>query len=130
MVVMVQREVGERMIARPGDMGLLSVACQIYADITRVTRVLPGAFSPPPKVESLVVRLDYAPKTTHPERVIALAKFGFASKRQQLQKNLARAHVAASEDTKKALEFLGRSLGARAQELSVEDWIQLASLLM
>ena len=51
LVVMLQKEVGDRMMAKPGDMGLLSVATQLYADVQRVCIVKPGAFVPPPKVD-------------------------------------------------------------------------------
>ena len=57
-VVMVQKEVGEKMLAKPGDMSLLSVAVQMYTNPTRVCTVKPGSFNPSPKVDSVVLRLD------------------------------------------------------------------------
>src|SRR4051812_31963819 len=58
MVVMVQREVAERMVARPPDMSLLSVAVQFYGKPKIMFRVPPGAFHPAPKIESAVVRIE------------------------------------------------------------------------
>lgn len=61
MVLMFQREVGERLVAEPGgkDYGILSVLCQLWYDIRVVALVKPGAFNPPPKVDSIV--LDFQP---------------------------------------------------------------------
>ena len=58
LVVMVQQEVGENMVAQPGNMGILSVATQFYAKAKMVCSVPPRAFRPAPKVTSAVVRLD------------------------------------------------------------------------
>jgi len=126
-IVMVQREVGERMMAKPGDMSLLSVAVQLYAEISRICLVKPGAFVPPPKVDSVVLRLvprSYA-DAPHREDIIALAKIGFANRRKQLHRNLADAKVASSEKVRLSLEKIGLSAQARAQELSLEHWMAL-----
>ncbi|SHI42955.1 dimethyladenosine transferase [Malonomonas rubra DSM 5091] len=58
MVLMFQREVGERLVASPGgkDYGILSVLCQLWYDISVVSLVKPGAFNPPPKVDSIVLK--------------------------------------------------------------------------
>ena len=58
LVVMVQLEVAEVIVANPGKMSLLSVATQVYGDTSLVMKVAPGAFSPPPNVQSAVVRID------------------------------------------------------------------------
>lgn len=64
LVLMFQKEVGERLCAPPGgkDYGILSVFCQLWFDVRKVTNVPPGAFSPPPKVDSIVVQLDPLPQ--------------------------------------------------------------------
>ncbi|MBI4435329.1 ribosomal RNA small subunit methyltransferase A [Candidatus Uhrbacteria bacterium] len=130
MVVMVQREVANRIVATPPDMSLLSVMCQLYAECRRVTNVPAGAFRPIPKVDSAVVRLDLLDPLRwgiDPEKVIALAKRGFASRRKQLHGNLK--SLAGSQRVKHALESLGLSPSARAQELSVENWVKLTHML-
>jgi len=129
LVVMVQKEVGDRMLAKVGDMGLLSIATQVYTNGRRVITVPPGAFVPPPKVDSVVVRLDWHPKTAHPEEVIAFAKIGFHARRKQLHRNLADAGVAESEDVKTWLRARLLSETARAQELGVDEWIALFEAL-
>ena len=61
--VMLQREVAERLIARPGtkDYGVLTIFTALQADVTRLLTLPPGAFRPPPKVDSVVVRLSFRP---------------------------------------------------------------------
>ncbi|MCH8049128.1 ribosomal RNA small subunit methyltransferase A [Patescibacteria group bacterium] len=133
LVVMVQKEVADRMLAKPGKMSLLSVAVQLYATPKRLFNVKPGAFQPPPKVTSSVIELDLESglqrarlKGKKRERIIALAKQGFRSRRKQLHRNLAEAGVATSQEIKQALQSIGQKPTARAQELSVEDWIAFA----
>ena len=67
LVVMVQKEVGERMMAKPGDMSVLSVAIQLSCDVEPICVVGPEAFSPPPNVDSIVLRL-IPRRTTHEAR--------------------------------------------------------------
>lgn len=129
MIVMVQKEVGERIMAKPGNMSVLSVAVQMYAEISRVCGVGSGAFTPPPKVDSVV--LDLVPRPLAPgeynecEQVIALAKIGFAHRRKQLRSTLIQAGVGSSEQIDQAIASLSRPLTVRPQELSVHDWIAL-----
>ncbi|NBS41968.1 ribosomal RNA small subunit methyltransferase A [bacterium] len=128
MVLMVQREVADRIAAVPPDMSLLSVVCQLYADVSKVTNVPRGAFRPSPNVDSAVVRLDPKP-SEHAENVIRLAKVGFSSRRKQLHGNLAGPGVASSASAKAALVALGLPETARAENLSVHNWIELRRLL-
>ena len=134
LVVMVQKEVAERILAKPGEMSVLSVACQLYADVKRVCNVPPGAFRPVPKIHSAVVRMDVGlgarglKMEYDPELVIGLAKLGFRSRRKQLHGNLS----ARFDGTlvKQCLREMGLSEKARAQELSVEEWVGLAERLV
>jgi 16S rRNA (adenine1518-N6/adenine1519-N6)-dimethyltransferase len=129
LVVMLQKEVADRMAAKPPKMSVLSVACQLYADCERLFVVPPGAFRPPPKVDSAVVRLDPKPVSADAESVIALAKAAFASKRKQLQGNLAQAGVADAATVKQALKAIGYPENARAETISVRDWVRLFDIL-
>ncbi|MFH1142620.1 MAG: 16S rRNA (adenine(1518)-N(6)/adenine(1519)-N(6))-dimethyltransferase RsmA [Candidatus Uhrbacteria bacterium] len=129
LVVMVQREVADRITAQPGDMGLLSVVCQLHAKIQKICQVKPGSFSPPPKVQSTVLRFDLITPSKNRlrevelEAVIRLAKAGFSSRRKQLHRNLADQRIVSSEKTKQVLAKLKLSDTARAQELSIENWL-------
>jgi len=124
LVVMVQKEVGERMLAVPGKMSLFSVAVGLYAEAKKCCVVHPGAFTPQPKVDSMVLTLTpkaYA-DTPNREDVIALAKIGFANRRKQLHRNFADAGVAPSEATKRVLRNLGLRDDIRAQDVALEEW--------
>lgn len=145
LVIMVQKEVGERMTAMPGDMSVLSVATQLYCTVERLFIVKPGAFTPPPKVDSMVLRLtvnrDLPPiyggiegggeseGVSDHERVIHLAKLGFTHRRKQLRQTLAHAKVADLADIDRALEEIGHKNTVRPQELSTDNWRKMYTLL-
>ena len=133
LVLMVQREVADRITAKPGDMGLLSVACQLYAECKRLFAVPAGAFRPTPKVDSAVVSLRLrkhpALGEQNPEKIIKLAKAGFSSPRKQLQGNLSHAGFGTRESVQDALISVGLNPLIRAEELSVEQWAVLAMSL-
>jgi len=93
-VLMVQREVGERLAAAPGraDYGLLSATAQLYARVEKLFTLPPGAFSPPPKVHSAVVRLTMAPRLetlgVDEAAFVAFLRLAFGQKRKTLWNNL------------------------------------------
>lgn len=129
LVVMVQKEVGERMLGLPGAMSVLTVAVQTYAGVEKLCLVKPGSFSPPPAVDSMVLILTphvEAQSALEPEKIIALAKAGFANRRKYLSGNLAKAGMARAEDVRTWLQEQNFSPLARAEELTVADWIALA----
>ncbi len=101
-VVMVQKEVAERIVAKPGtrDYGLLSATAQLYAKVEDLFTVPPGAFKPPPKVYSSVIRLTVAPqfeKLKVAEReFIDFLKGSFGQKRKTLLNNLKEKYDAAA----------------------------------
>lgn len=129
MIIMVQKEVAERMVASAGEMSLLSVAVQIYTNPKIIFDVKPESFVPPPAVTSSVLVLDFNKKSENPEAIIKLAKFGFLARRKQLHKNLSAARIAPSTKIKEILLSLELSEKSRAQELGVMDWVTLQSLL-
>ena len=93
-VLMMQREVAERIAAAPGssDYGALSAFTQLHAHVTNLFTLPPSAFSPPPDVYSTVLRLDFAPRFTElgvaPEGFNAFLRSTFAQKRKTLANNL------------------------------------------
>ena len=93
-VIMVQREVADRIAAEPGsrDYGLLSATTQLYARVEKLFTVPPAAFSPPPQVHSSVLRLTMAPRLAElqveEEPFIGFLKLAFAQKRKTLLNNL------------------------------------------
>ncbi|TSC76137.1 MAG: 16S rRNA (adenine1518-N6/adenine1519-N6)-dimethyltransferase [Parcubacteria group bacterium Gr01-1014_31] len=140
-VLMVQREVAERMTTPPGKMSMLSVLCQLHADMEIVASVPRKSFWPVPAVDSAIVRLRLRslPELAtlcgdglEAETVLRVCKIGFASRRKTLTNNL-RAWAALSSahrQGKMSLDEMIRSCdltpNARAQELTVPQWITLA----
>ncbi len=125
-IVMVQKEQALRMMAEPGDMSVLSVAIQIYTNVKKLFDVSPGSFNPPPKVDSSVLRLDLKSKIPNTaEEIINLSKIGFSARRKQLRKNLSKSGKFERSQIEKILKELNLPLSARAQELSIDNWIAL-----
>lgn len=124
-VVMVQKEVAQRLTASPGDMSLLAVVMQLYAEVKMVKKVPKTHFYPAPRVDSAVITIHPLERdgldSDEREAVIQLAKKGFSSKRKMLKNNLASYWKRSDE----WFELAGIPLKARAEELSVEDWISL-----
>lgn len=124
MVIMVQREVAERLAARPGgsEYGLLSATTQLYARVENLFTLPPGAFSPPPKVHSSVVRLTMAPRVESlrvpEEHFINFLKLSFGQKRKTLWNNLKTQYP--PDTLRAALEQSGVKADLRAEALSLE----------
>lgn len=124
-VVMVQREVADRVAAVPGtrDYGLLSATAQLYARVERVLTLPPDAFLPPPEVHSTVLRLTMRPRFeelgVEPEKFIGFLKQCFAQKRKTLGKNLRAAGFDAGR-VAAAMEGAWIPPMARAEEIELE----------
>lgn len=133
-VLLVQREVAERLAAAPGrsEYGLLSATAQLYARVEKMFTLSPDAFSPPPKVESTVVRLRMAPKIDSlrvPEAgFISFLKLSFGQKRKTLWNNLKVQYPSAV--LKAALEKAGVKPTVRAEALSLEKSAALYRALL
>jgi 16S rRNA (adenine1518-N6/adenine1519-N6)-dimethyltransferase len=129
LVVMVQLEVAEAIAAKPGRMSLLSVATQVYGDVRMVMKVAPGAFSPPPKVESAVVRIDVAaqPKVDVPlDALFRIARAGFGNPRKQLRNSLSFGLHVKQEVIDQVMARAGIDATLRPQVLSLDDWAAIA----
>jgi 16S rRNA (adenine1518-N6/adenine1519-N6)-dimethyltransferase len=123
-VIMVQREVADRIAAKPGsrDYGLLSATAQLYAQVENLFTLPPGAFVPPPKVHSSVLRLRVAPRFAElgvaPKDFIEFLKIAFAMKRKTLVNNLKKGY--GEEQIRAALKHAGVREDIRAEALSLE----------
>jgi 16S rRNA (adenine1518-N6/adenine1519-N6)-dimethyltransferase len=125
LVVMVQREVAEAIVAKPGKMSLLSVATQVYAETRLVMRVAPGSFTPPPKVDSAVVRIDVAarPRVDVPLDVFfKIVRAGFGNPRKQLRNSLSFGLHVKQGVIDDVLRAAGIDVTLRPQVLSLDDW--------
>jgi 16S rRNA (adenine1518-N6/adenine1519-N6)-dimethyltransferase len=123
-VIMVQREVADRLAAPPGgsEYGLLSATTQLYAKVETLFTLPPGAFSPPPKVQSTVVRLTMAPRVESlrvpEESFVNFLKLSFGQKRKTLWNNLKAQYR--PDALRAALEKSGVKADLRAEALSLE----------
>jgi 16S rRNA (adenine1518-N6/adenine1519-N6)-dimethyltransferase len=129
-VLLLQREVAERLAAAPGgrDFGLPSVLLQREAEVEVARRVPPGAFWPPPRVESAVVcaRFRQAVVPVLDEaRFRRLVKAGFGQRRKTLRNALEAARVAPPERLAAALASAGIDPGRRGETLTVAEWVAL-----
>lgn len=128
LTVMVQREVAERMAARPPEMSLLAVAVQFYGKPKVVFRVPPGAFKPPPKVDSAVVHIDvYAPgerpvQPTSEEHFFRVVQAGFGQRRKQLANTLSTGLDLPKQAATGALNAAGIDPSRRAETLDLAEW--------
>ncbi|MBX4197685.1 16S rRNA (adenine(1518)-N(6)/adenine(1519)-N(6))-dimethyltransferase RsmA [Candidatus Saccharibacteria bacterium] len=129
MVLLVQKEVAERIAAQPGQMSLLSASAQLYYQPTLGQVVPAELFEPPPKVDSQVIILKRRPKSLFKgldtKLYFQIVKAGFAGRRKKLRSSLA---AGLSIDKKSADELLksaGISGDLRAQNLSLPDWHKL-----
>jgi 16S rRNA (adenine1518-N6/adenine1519-N6)-dimethyltransferase len=128
LVVMVQLEVAEAIVARPGKMSLLSVATQVYGTTTMVMKVAPGAFSPPPKVQSAVVRIDVAamPRVDVPiETFFKVVRAGFGNPRKQLRNSLSFGLYAKQTVIDDVMREAGVDATLRPQVLSLDQWASI-----
>jgi 16S rRNA (adenine1518-N6/adenine1519-N6)-dimethyltransferase len=129
---LLQKEVAERLTARPGtrDYGSLTVLVKCYADATLLGRVRPGAFRPPPKVESAFVGLRlHEPPLPEGEMAAFLARVreAFGQKRKTLRNALGR--VIGGDRVEAALKALGLPPTTRAEELALDRWLALWPLV-
>lgn len=135
LTVMVQLEVAQRMAARPPNMGILSVAVQFYGEPRIAFRVPPGAFRPPPKVDSAVVQIRvYGPddrlvQPTSEASFFRVVQAGFSQKRKQLVNTLASGLGLPKDTARHILEMAGVSPDRRAETLSLAEWASLEHAL-
>jgi len=134
-VFLVQREVALRLAAEPGtkEYGALSAGVQLVATVERLFGVKAGAFRPPPRVESAVVRITprERPLTNGPDeeaRVRALIQALFQRRRQQLARSLREALSLEPAESTNALERLGVDPATRVERLAPEQLVALARL--
>ena len=129
MVLMVQQEVAQRILAKPGELSLLAVSVQYYAAPTLVMRLPAGAFYPAPTVDSALVRLDVhaQPRTVSPQRFFQVVSAGFSQKRKQLRNSLAGGLRISTSESEDLLRRAGIDHQRRAQTLTLEEWERLAT---
>lgn len=133
MVLTVQREVAERICARPGEMSLLALSVQVYGEARVVGRIPAGAFYPAPAVDSSVVRIDLLdePVISAPQLDVffALIRAGFSQRRKTLRNSLAAGMGWPVEKASGLLAQAGVDPKRRAETVSLAEWRAMTQAL-
>ncbi len=126
--ILIQKEVAER-LARVGGSSMLGLMVENWATVELGEIIPPELFTPPPKVDSQIVRLqlkaDPILSQDQLEKVLKLAKFAFAQKRKKIQTSLASGLGLSKLEIKTKLESLGIDPNLRAQDLSLNDFVEI-----
>ena len=132
MVLLVQKEVSDRIVARDKRESLLSISVKAYGEPHYIVKVPAKSFSPAPKVDSAVLSIQNISKkrfTDTPEdKFFTILRAGFAHKRKMVISNLAEAGFL-REKIEKIFEILSISLKSRAEELTVDQWFAIVKEL-
>lgn len=127
--ILIQKEVAERVCARPGQMSILSVTAQFYWDVSLGRIVEAHLFTPPPKVDSQILIMKYHPKplfeNVDTKRFFRLVKAGFGQKRKTLENALSGGLAISKPEARTLLESAQIAATARAQTLSLDEWFRL-----
>jgi 16S rRNA (adenine1518-N6/adenine1519-N6)-dimethyltransferase len=128
-VLMMQKEVADRILAKPGssDYGLLSATAQLYTKVEKILTLPPAAFNPPPKVHSMVLRFETAPRIeelqVEEQPFLEFLKVLFAQKRKTLANNL-RARYSDTQ-IKSGMKEAGLKTDVRAEAITLEQSARL-----
>jgi 16S rRNA (adenine1518-N6/adenine1519-N6)-dimethyltransferase len=129
MVLTVQQEVAERILARDGKMSLLALSVQVYGKPELKARIPAGCFYPPPEVDSAVLSIELYEEPLFPSESLdlffTLAHAGFAQKRKTLRNTLAAGMNESPAWAEKLLTAAGIDPQRRAETLSMQEWKQL-----
>ncbi|NTW62151.1 ribosomal RNA small subunit methyltransferase A [Candidatus Saccharibacteria bacterium] len=134
MVLLVQKEVAERLAAGPGQMSILSISAQVFADVKLGDIVPAGLFTPPPKVDSRVVILNFYDSPIFGDLnegdFFRVVKAGFSSKRKKLRTSLAGGLALPKSDIESILIASEINPDDRAEALEIADWVRLTRTIM
>lgn len=129
-VMLVQKEVAQRVAAKAGDMSILAVASQIFAEASLGVAVPRAYFTPPPKVDSQVIILrtrEHPLVSREDERALfRVVKAGFSAKRKKLRSSISAGLAMTKPQAEELLRHASINPELRAQDLSIDDWIRLA----
>lgn len=125
-VLTIQKEVAERVCAKPGDLSLLALSVQVYGSPRIVGRIPAGSFYPVPKVDSAILRVDIYEQPLIPRenlpRFFKLIKAGFGQKRKTLRNSLSAGLSIGKAEAESALKEAGVDPMRRAETLSLNEW--------
>jgi 16S rRNA (adenine1518-N6/adenine1519-N6)-dimethyltransferase len=132
-VLLIQKEVAQRLAAEPGDMSILAISAQIFAEVSLGDVVPAEFFTPPPKVDSQVVILRTRSESLIPveseKDFFRLVRAGFSAKRKKLRSSLSGGLDISREEVEQILHQAQINLDDRAESLSIDDWIRLMKIV-
>ena len=127
-ILMIQKEVAERICAKAGDMSLLAVSVQFYAEAKIISSVSKNCFWPAPKIDSAIIKIiPFAKPDINPEDFFKVVKAGFSHPRKQLLGNLSGELNLTKEKTTQWLSKNNIDTKQRAETLSIQDWKNLTN---
>lgn len=128
-VLLVQKEVARRLAAQPGDLSILAISAQVFADVSLGPVVPAALFTPPPQVDSQVVVLHTRPQSllqNIDEKIFfRIVKAGFSAKRKKLRSSLASGLRLQKSQVEKLLADTGIDPNTRAEDVTIGQWRQL-----
>lgn len=132
-VLLVQKEVAKRLAAKPGQMSILAISAQVFADVSLGDVVPAELFTPPPKVDSQVVilktRQDPFFANVDEANFFKVVKAGFSAKRKKMRSSLAGGLKISKPDIEDILGQAGISPDVRAESLNLDDWARLTKIV-
>ncbi len=131
MVVMVQKEVAEKIVAKPGnsERGVLTVSVEFYGNAEIIATVSKNSFQPQPKVDASIIKIVPQKKSDlEPKLFFRIVKAGFAAKRQQIHNSLAATLRMPKDQVLEWLKLSAIEPQKRAEDLSLKDWLTLAKI--
>jgi 16S rRNA (adenine1518-N6/adenine1519-N6)-dimethyltransferase len=130
-VLTIQKEVAERICARPGDMSLLALSVQVYGEPRIAANIPAGAFFPAPTVDSSVLVIDIFPDPLVTEKILdiffQLIRAGFSQKRKKLRNSISAGMRQSAVEAEKMLRAADIDPQRRAETLSLEEWGRLSA---
>lgn len=133
MVLLVQKEVAERIVARDGKESILSVSVKVFGTPSIVAKVPPGAFTPPPTVDSAILSITgisdrlFREKSLDTQEFFSIVKAGFAHKRKFAMRNIET--IVTPENLNTSWEKVGLDPKVRAEDMTIAQWIEVAAQL-
>ena len=125
-VLTIQKEVAERICAKPGDLSLLALSVQVYGAPSISAKIPANSFHPAPKVDSAILRIDIHKEPLIPVELLdiffKLIKAGFAQKRKTLRNSLSAGLHISPQNAEALLTSAGIDFMRRAETLSIEEW--------
>ena len=133
-VLLLQKEVVDRIVSEPPDMSLLAVSVQFYAEVKKIIEVKKERFYPIPKIDSAIIEItprknNFFSDYQEEKKFFRLLKIGFSAKRKMLKNNLSLGLKINQKEIENIIFSLGLDSKCRAEELSLNDWIKIFNVV-